>query len=271
MREKEREADRQARQGARKYLLEARTQVEGVIAQFKAQAAAVQEAAALDEAARQSRRAVEEAAAAQSAALQEAERREAERRARRAAERRLESGRAPAPAERTASPEGVTGRSAARPATRRPAPDVPLAPGDAVLVGTLDGKPGRVVACKGDEARVVVGSLTLTVPLATLTRTAAPPPPPVKVAVYGAVDAEGPLHEVDLRGLRVDELDDRLFSAVDAAVRADLREVRIIHGKGTGALRARVAELLRKDTRVTGSRLGAWNEGGAGVTVAELA
>jgi DNA mismatch repair protein MutS2 len=140
-----------------------------------------------------------------------------------------------------------------------------------VLVGTLDGKPGRVVACKGDEARVVVGSLTLTVPLATLTRTAAPPPPPVKVAVYGAVDAEGPVHEVDLRGLRVDELDDRLFSAVDAAVRADLREVRIIHGKGTGALRARVAELLRKDTRVTGSRLGAWNEGGAGVTVAELA
>ena len=274
MREKEREADRQARQGARKYLLEARTQVEGVIAQFKAQAAAVQEAAALDEAARQSRRAVEEAAAAQSAALQEAERREAERRARRAAERRLESGRAPAPpapAERTASPEGGAGRSAARPAARRPAPDAPLAPGDAVLVGTLDGKPGRVVACKGDEARVVVGSLTLTVPLATLTRTAAPPPPPVKVAVYGAVDAEGPLHEVDLRGLRVDELDDRLFSAVDAAVRADLREVRIIHGKGTGALRARVAELLRKDTRVTGSRLGAWNEGGAGVTVAELA
>jgi DNA mismatch repair protein MutS2 len=274
VREKEREADRQARQGARKYLLEARTQVEGVIAQFKAQAAAAQETAALDEAARLSRRAVEEAAAAQSAALQEAERREAERRARRVAERRLESGRAPAPpapADRTASPEGGAGRSAARPAARRPAPDAPLAPGDAVLVGTLDGKLGRVVACKGTDARVAVGSLTLTVPLASLTRTAAPPPPPVKVAVYGALEAEGPLHEVDLRGLRVDELDDRLFSAVDAAVRADLREVRIIHGKGTGALRARVAELLRKDTRVTGSRLGAWNEGGAGVTVAELA
>jgi len=54
-------------------------------------------------------------------------------------------------------------------------------------------------------------------------------------------------------------------------VRADLKALRIIHGKGTGALRARVAEMLRKDTRVKTFRLGAWNEGGAGVTVAEFA
>jgi DNA mismatch repair protein MutS2 len=46
--------------------------------------------------------------------------------------------------------------------------------------------------------------------------------------------------------------------------------LRIIHGKGTGALRAVVAEMLRKDTRVQSFRLGAWNEGGTGVTVAEL-
>jgi len=46
--------------------------------------------------------------------------------------------------------------------------------------------------------------------------------------------------------------------------------VRIIHGKGTGALRERVTELLRKDTRVRSFRLGLWNEGGSGVTIAEL-
>ena len=46
--------------------------------------------------------------------------------------------------------------------------------------------------------------------------------------------------------------------------------MRIIHGKGTGALRDRVAEMLRKDTRVKSFRLGLWNEGGAGVTIAEL-
>jgi DNA mismatch repair protein MutS2 len=61
------------------------------------------------------------------------------------------------------------------------------------------------------------------------------------------------------------------MQAVDSAVRADLKSIRIIHGKGTGALRERVTEMLRKESRVASFRLGAWNEGGAGVTVAELA
>ncbi|MBA3891419.1 MAG: Smr/MutS family protein, partial [Gemmatimonadaceae bacterium] len=49
-----------------------------------------------------------------------------------------------------------------------------------------------------------------------------------------------------------------------------LRSMRIIHGKGTGALRSHVTALLRKETRVTNYRLGAWNEGGTGVTVVEF-
>ena len=58
---------------------------------------------------------------------------------------------------------------------------------------------------------------------------------------------------------------------LEAARQHGLREVRVIHGKGTGALRERVAEMLTKDTRVRGFRSGAWNEGGAGVTFAEFA
>jgi DNA mismatch repair protein MutS2 len=50
----------------------------------------------------------------------------------------------------------------------------------------------------------------------------------------------------------------------------DLGELRIIHGKGTGALRARVEELLRADRRVSAFRLGMVGEGGAGVTIARL-
>ena len=73
-----------------------------------------------------------------------------------------------------------------------------------------------------------------------------------------------------MRGLRADELESNLLQALDDAIRADLPTLRIIHGKGTGALRARVAEMLAKDTRVKQFRLGAWNEGGAGVTMAEL-
>jgi DNA mismatch repair protein MutS2 len=76
--------------------------------------------------------------------------------------------------------------------------------------------------------------------------------------------------EIDVRGMRVSEVDDVVMQALDSAIRADLKELRIIHGKGTGALRDRVGEMLRKDTRVANIRLGAWNEGGAGVTVAEI-
>jgi DNA mismatch repair protein MutS2 len=68
----------------------------------------------------------------------------------------------------------------------------------------------------------------------------------------------------------VSEIDEHVHSASDAAVRADLRTLRIIHGKGTGALRERVAEMLAKDVRVRSHRLGAWNEGGAGVTIVEF-
>ena len=92
----------------------------------------------------------------------------------------------------------------------------------------------------------------------------------MRITLHGDAPDVEPLREVDVRGMRVEEMDDRVLQAIDGAVRADMRELRIIHGKGTGALRARVGEMLKKDTRVTGFRLGAWNEGGDGVTVAEL-
>ena len=50
--------------------------------------------------------------------------------------------------------------------------------------------------------------------------------------------------------MRAVEVEDLVLQALDAAIRADLGSLRIIHGKGTGALRERVTEMLRKDTRV---------------------
>jgi DNA mismatch repair protein MutS2 len=61
-----------------------------------------------------------------------------------------------------------------------------------------------------------------------------------------------------------------VLQALDGAIRADLGALRIIHGKGTGALRERVNQLLKREKRVKQFRLGLWNEGGAGVTVAEF-
>jgi DNA mismatch repair protein MutS2 len=70
--------------------------------------------------------------------------------------------------------------------------------------------------------------------------------------------------------MRADEVESVVMQALDAAIRADLRNLRIIHGKGTGALRERVTEMLKKETRVRQFRIGAWNEGGTGVTVVDL-
>ncbi len=248
VREREREAETVARQVARRYLLDARGQVDRAIADVRAKAG--EQAAALDEAARAARRSVEEAAAEQGLAVEAVQQRAAREKVRTQVRQAVD----------VAAPRAGTPPKAL----------TPLAAGDRVLVGTLDNKSGVVLTVRGKDARVVVGSLTVTVPVSTLTRSSAPPPPAVKVTYAGGIPEADPLREVDVRGLRVDEVDGEVLHALDAAVRADMRELRIIHGKGTGALRSRVGEMLKKDTRVAGFRLGAWNEGGAGVTVAEL-
>ena len=147
----------------------------------------------------------------------------------------------------------------------------PVSVGDFVEVDTLGGRVGRVVEVRDDEAVVAVGVMKLALPKSSLRLAAAEATAPeVAVAVRGDLpDVHAP-SEIDLRGMRVGEVEDIVMHAVDAAVRADLKTLRIIHGKGTGALRERVAEMLRKESRVSNFRLGAWNEGGAGVTVVEL-
>ena len=143
--------------------------------------------------------------------------------------------------------------------------------GDFVEVDTLGGKVGQVVEVRDDEAVVVVGAIKLALPQSSLrlTRPEAATPQ-VAVAVRGDLPEVQAASEIDVRGMRVGEVEGIVMHAVDAAVRADLKTLRIIHGKGTGALRERVAEMLRKESRVANFRLGAWNEGGAGVTIAEL-
>ena len=143
--------------------------------------------------------------------------------------------------------------------------------GDFVEVETLGGRVGRVVEVRNDEAVVTVGVMKLAVPRTSLRISSAESATPeVAVAIRGDLPEVHAPSEIDVRGMRVGEVEDIVMHAVDAAIRADLKTLRIIHGKGTGALRERVAEMLRKESRVTNFRLGAWNEGGAGVTVVEL-
>ncbi|HEV8597772.1 MAG TPA: Smr/MutS family protein [Gemmatimonadales bacterium] len=76
--------------------------------------------------------------------------------------------------------------------------------------------------------------------------------------------------EIDLRGMRVDEAESATIAAVDAAVLADLPFLRIIHGMGTGAVRDTVRRILGADRRVTKFDFAPRNQGGTGVTIAEL-
>jgi DNA mismatch repair protein MutS2 len=75
---------------------------------------------------------------------------------------------------------------------------------------------------------------------------------------------------VNLLGLRVDEALTETERFLDGASVKGLRQVIIIHGLGTGALKAAVSGLLKGHPLVASVRAGEPAEGGAGVTVAEL-
>jgi DNA mismatch repair protein MutS2 len=76
--------------------------------------------------------------------------------------------------------------------------------------------------------------------------------------------------ELDLRGKTVDEALEEVDKYLDDALIAGLNELRIIHGKGTGALRDAVTSFLKSHRQVKSYRLGGYNEGGSGVTVVSL-
>lgn len=76
--------------------------------------------------------------------------------------------------------------------------------------------------------------------------------------------------EVDLRGMDSIEAICVLERYLDEAMRGNLQSVRIIHGKGTGALRTAVQQALRKNKFVKSFRLGVYGEGEDGVTIAEF-
>jgi DNA mismatch repair protein MutS2 len=77
--------------------------------------------------------------------------------------------------------------------------------------------------------------------------------------------------EVSLRGLTIEEAEPVLIQALDDAVLADLPYLRVIHGKGTGAMRDFVQGVLGRDPRIKRFGFAPANQGGDGVTVAELA
>ncbi|MDW8252705.1 MAG: endonuclease MutS2 [Chloroflexota bacterium] len=161
---------------------------------------------------------------------------------------------------------------------RAPLRTRPLRVGDPVRLPRL-GQVGELVALfpEREEAEVWLGTMKVRAPLRDLEpmsaaeaarehrrahlerRVTLPPPPP------------SPGTQLDLRGRRADEAAEALDRYLNDAYRSGLSEVRVIHGKGTGALRQVVRTHLAAHPLVREWAPAALNEGGEGATIAKLA
>ncbi len=232
-----REAERERLRAREETLVAARSEVEEIISRLERDAASVAEASAIE--------------ATKRAARSGVERRLRETRS------RAEALPAPPPAP----------RSTVRPSVGEP------------VVWSGSGRVGRLAEVRGDRGVVDVDGVRLTVPLAELRpgdrASDASPSDGGQTAPRpaGAEERRPELavhSEIDLRGLRAEEVASMLVPAIDAAIVADLPRLRIIHGKGTGALRSVVWELLAEDPRIPSYRTEDARGGGAGVTVVEF-
>jgi DNA mismatch repair protein MutS2 len=143
----------------------------------------------------------------------------------------------------------------------------PLAVGDPVEAPDI-GVRGTIVALHGADAEVAgAAGQRLRIALGRLRPSAArpePAPQPVQVRVTAATDARD---ELDVRGRSAQEAREAVRSLVDDAAIGGLRSVRIVHGRGTGALRDAVRDELRRHPLVEETT----SESADGATVARLA
>ena len=92
----------------------------------------------------------------------------------------------------------------------------------------------------------------------------------VKTSTYSVNRSSSFKDEIDLRGMNGDEAWLAVDKYFDEALLFGFRKVRLIHGKGTGALKAALWKFLKGDKRISSFRIGQFGEGDGGVTVVEL-
>jgi DNA mismatch repair protein MutS2 len=152
----------------------------------------------------------------------------------------------------------------------QPVPSGPIHEGDHVYLRSL-GKKGKVLSINGNDVEIQVGVIRVRARKSDLEHTTPSDHPEQEVTpqtrVYTPTEVESPGTELDLRGQQVDEALENLGFFLDKAFLARLPWVRIIHGMGTGKLRAAVRKALKSHPQVEHFERGKEGEGGDGVTV----
>jgi DNA mismatch repair protein MutS2 len=128
---------------------------------------------------------------------------------------------------------------------------------------------GSVSAITGNEIEVLVGNIKLRRPESDLEVVRRPIALPKNVHVQMS-SKELEKNEINLVGRRVDEAVELADKFLDDAFLAQMTEIRIVHGFGTGALRQAISELLSTHPHVARFQAASQNEGGRGVTVVTL-
>jgi len=124
--------------------------------------------------------------------------------------------------------------------------------------GTLTLQAGILkISAKRDEVRLVEGETAKSVKK-------------IIAKSEAKLRTEGAKSEIDVRGMTSEEAVGVVENFIDSAVLARLESVRIIHGKGTGALRSAIHASLKKNRQVKSFRLGVFGEGESGVTIVEI-
>jgi DNA mismatch repair protein MutS2 len=148
--------------------------------------------------------------------------------------------------------------------------DVELQEGDEVRVLSWNQKGTIVEKISDEEFLVQMGMIKMKIPRNQLEKLKTAQKPAAKPSATLVRKSPDVRPELDIRGKLVEEAILDVDKYLDAAILAGYKQVSIIHGKGTGALRAGIQQFLRSHRNVKSFRMGSHGEGGAGVTIVEL-
>ena len=131
---------------------------------------------------------------------------------------------------------------------------------------------GQVISVspKKNEVEVICGDMRLRCKISDLLITENSPKQPDKVRVIKNIPTSRPMLEINVLGMTVEEALYEVDNFIDKAVTDNLSEIKVIHGVGTGKLKAAISQHLKKNRCVESFRLGKYGEGETGVTIIKL-